>query len=271
MYNERVFQIPDIFPKGSSDNLVICVPYKFRGEFSAFMINVTPDLHIIHGNQCFPLYTYVNNTKTNNILETTLQEYRQHYRDNNIKKIDIFYYVYGILHHPKYHSKFMNNLSKDLPNIPMAPNFTKISVVGERLSKLHLNFETCKRYKIRKLEKFGKPYKISFGKIGMKTDKTKIRVNGVLIFEDVPQVKYHVNGRTPLEWIVDRYNKTVDKDSGIVNNPLEGMDEDDIIAVIERAVYVGLETDRLIAELPDEFEPKNWKAKKAGLDAHMGE
>ncbi|RNJ74183.1 MAG: helicase [Thaumarchaeota archaeon S15] len=81
--------------------------------------------------------------------------------------------------------------------------------------------------------------------------------------------KYQVNGRTPLEWIVDRYNKTVDKDSGIVNDPLEGMDEDDIIAVIERAVYVGVESDRLIAELPDEFEPKDWKPKKTGLDAHM--
>jgi len=103
----------------------------------------------------------------------------------------------------------------------------------------------------------------------MKVDKTKIKINGIMIFENIPQSKYCVNGRTPLEWIVDRYNITRDKDSGIINNPLEGMNEDDIIAVIERAVYVGVESDRLIAELPDEFEPKNWKRPASSSPASM--
>jgi len=197
--------------------------------------------------------------------------YKEHY-NKHITKKDIFYYTYGLLSHPKYKLKFLNNLSKDLPNIPMAPDFVKFKNIGKQLVDLHLNFETCKKIKLGKpLEKFGKPHKISFGRNGMKTDKTRIRINGTLVFENVPQPEYRVGGRTPLEWIVERYNRTIDKDSGIVNNPLEEMSEDDIIAVIERAVYIGLESDRLIAELPDEFEPKNWKPKKAGLDAHMGE
>jgi len=272
MYNERVFQIPDIFPKGNENNVVICVPYKFTGEFSVFITSFTPDLEFVHHGQCFPIYTYANNTKKDNISDETLNTYRKYYKNKYIKKIDIFYYVYGLLHHTKYRSKFANNLSKDIPNIPMAPDFITFRNIGNNLAKLHLSFDTCKRFKLGKpCEKFGKPHKISFGKKGMKSDKTVIKINGVLGFENIPQPKYRVGGRTPLEWIVDRYNKTVDRDSGIVNNPLEGMYEDDIIAVIERAVYIGLESDRLIAELPDEFEPKNWKAKKAGLDAHMGE
>ena len=270
IYNGAVYKIPTIFPHKDSNNLVICVPYKFTGEFSTFITNVTPDLHIIHANQCFSLHTYVNNVKMDNINDSTLHEYQIYYKKPNIKKIDIFYYVYGILHHPSYCSKFANNLSKDLPNIPMAPDFSKFHDVGLKLANLHLNFDSCKRFNLGKpLNQFGKPAKIQFGRKGMRADKTKLRINGVLVFEDIPQPKYRVNGRTPLEWIVDRYNRTVDKDSGIVNDPLEGMGEDDIIAVIERAVYVGVESDRLIAELPDEFEPKDWKPKKIGLEAHM--
>jgi hypothetical protein len=34
---------------------------------------------------------------------------------------DIFYYDYGILHHPSYHTKFADNLKRELPRIPLAP------------------------------------------------------------------------------------------------------------------------------------------------------
>ncbi len=270
-YNGAIHQIPRMFPTDMSKNLVICVPYKFIGEFSVIITDTMPDLHIVNSNQCFPLYTYNKNTKIDNITEYSVQEYKGHYENERINKNDVFYYIYGMLHHSGYRGKFANNLAKDLPNIPMAPDFKKFSQAGKKLADLHLNFETCKRFNLgRPNEKFGKPAKVAFGRIGMKADKTKIRINNVIVFEDIPQPKYTVNGRTPLEWVVDRYNRTVDKDSHIVNNPLEGMDEDDIIAVIERAVHVGAESDRIIATLPDEFEPRDWKPKKTGLDAHIG-
>ena len=269
-YNSSIHQIPRMFPKYDSENLVICVPHKFIGKFSVFITDLTPDLHAIHANQCFPFYVYDNHGSRNyNISDAIVKEYQQHYKTHITKK-DIFYYVYGLLHHYGYRDKFANNLAKDLPNIPMAPDFKKFSQAGKKLVDLHLNFDTCKRFNLGKpKEKFGKPAKVSFGRIGMKADKTMIRINNIIVFENIPHPKYTVNGRTPLEWVVDRYNRTVDKDSQIVNNPLEGMDEDDIIAVIERAVHVGTESDRIIATLPDEFEPKCWKPKRAGLDAHL--
>ena len=90
---------------------------------------------------------------------------------------------------------------------------------------------------------------------------------GILAFENIPEVKYQVNGRTPLEWIVDRYRITQDKESGIINDPCTGVD---IIAVIERTVYVGVESDRIIATLPKEFEPpEEWTPSKSGLDKYV--
>ena len=95
-------------------------------------------------------------------------------------------------------------------------------------------------------------------------DMSVIRADGAVLFDNVPQISYRVNGRTPLEWVVDRYRITVDKDSGIVNDPCTGTD---ILAVIERAVYVGIESERIIESLPDEFEPgEDWKPKGGGLD-----
>jgi len=90
-----------------------------------------------------------------------------------------------------------------------------------------------------------------------------IRADGAVLFDNVPETSYRVDGRTPLEWVVDRYKVTVDKDSGIVNDPCNGID---IIAVIERAVYVGIESERIIKELPDEFEPsEDWKPLRGDL------
>ena len=63
----------------------------------------------------------------------------------------------------------------------------------------------------------------------------------------------------PLEWVVDRFKITLDKDSGIRNDPCTGTD---IISVIERGVYVGMDSERIIKTLPAEFEPSDdWKPK----------
>ena len=107
---------------------------------------------------------------------------------------------------------------------------------------------------------------IYFGKKtidGKKTrDDTEIWINGVLVFDNIPKMNYHVYGRTPLEWIVDRYKVRIDKDSRIVNDP----GDVDIISLIERVVFVGVESDKIIKQLPKEFEPKDWKPRKKGLD-----
>ena len=173
-----------------------------------------------------------------------------------------------MLHHPKYREKYANNLSKELPHIPMPPKFWEYAKAGRNLAKLHLNYENGKKYNLGtpKNKKIGKLEKISFGKktIDRKrtTDYTEIWINGVLVFDNIPKMNYHVNGRTPLECVVDRYKISIDKDSGNVNDP----GDVDIISLIERVVFVGMESDKIIKQLPKEFEPKDWKPKKKGLD-----
>ena len=273
-YTERVYQIPSFFPHASSKNLVICVPSSFKGDFSVFITNLLPDLSLVTHAQCFPLHYYTSGNRVDNITDLTLNEYRQHYGDSDITKNDIFYYVYGLLHHEGYRKKFINSLRNELPRIPMAPNFAKFCRAGQELVKLHLNFDNCPRYNLGSPKIYSSNTNFKFSKLafgihqsadtGKKVkDTTVLRADGAVLFDNVPVTSYMVDGRTPLEWVVDRYKVTVDKDSGIVNDPCTGTD---IIAVIERAVYIGIESERIIESLPDEFEPcEGWKPKEGGL------
>ena len=280
----RSYKIPLFFPKAQLENLVICVPHKFSGNFSTLITEITPDLNIITPTQCFPLYTYEHQgkktTQKENITDCTLEEYRTHYHGNQISKIDIFYYVYGMLHHPGYRKKYASNLSRELPHVPMAPDFWAFSKAGKALADLHLGFFNeggrDNRYPLGPPKRrFGKPAKLAFDKYRdpetgrQRTNYTRLKINGILAYDNIPETNYRVNGRTPLEWLADRYRFTTDKESGITNDPCEHLTEKDMISLVERAVHVGVRSDEIIGGLPEEFEPAGWKPKKTGLDAHM--
>ncbi len=274
VYNEAPHLIPKLFPHVNTRNPTILVPYKFTGEFYAFVIDITPDLEVVHHGQCFSLHVYGGKERRDNITDAALAEYRNHYNNPAISKLDIFQYVYGILHHPGYGKKFANNLTRELPRIPMAPDFAAFRNAGKNLADLHLNFETCVRHSLSAPQFFPTKFsKLSFGTgndpgTGRKVKNTTVlRADGVVLFDKIPQTTYKINGRTPLEWVVDRYKITTNKENGIINDPCTGTD---IVAVIERAVYVGLESERIIKTLPKEFEPgADWTPSKIGLAGFM--
>ena len=211
-----------------------------------------------------------------NITDYALEEYRAHYGDDTISKESIFYYTYGLLHHPTYRKKYANNLTRELPHIPMAPDFWTFSKLGKDLADLHLSYETCKRYDLGRPKNQipDSPRRIRWGRQKKDPDKGitssqnqhVMIIDDVIVYENLPVCEYRVNGRTPLGWFVDRYGHTIDKESGIENWPLEGVSGEDVRAVIERLAHVGAESDRLVSRLPEEFEPgEGWKPSKRGI------
>ena len=60
---------------------------------------------------------------------------------DSITKEDIFYYIYGLLHSEDYRKRYKSNLDKDLPRIPLVPEFWEFSSIGRELSSLHLDYE----------------------------------------------------------------------------------------------------------------------------------
>src|SRR5262245_21150953 len=83
------------------------------------------------------------------ITDWALQQFRTHYKDPKIRKWDIFHYVYGLLHHPGYRAKFADNLKRELPRIPFAPDFWAFAKAGQELARLHLDYDKLEPYDLK--------------------------------------------------------------------------------------------------------------------------
>ena len=279
------YQQDRIFPDSSSENRVICATsVGSKKAFSALMTDTLPDLELISKGQCFPRWRYpkpvdASNTtsefqgfdeapeRIDNISDTALRAFRNHYRDDTITKDDIFDYIYGILHAPSYRDQFANDLSKMIPRIPFAPDFRAFAEAGQLLADLHLNYETCEQYPDLKVEPITpsllweeKPEHFLLGTRAMrfadKEEKTTLTINEHVCLSGIPEEahRYVVNGRTPLEWFIDRYKIKKDTDSGIINDPNGWFQNPrDLITAIERIVHISVESTKIIENLPSKL------------------
>jgi len=90
-----------------------------------------------------------------------------------------------------------------------------------------------------------------------KEDKSVLIYNDSITIKNIPPEahKYIINGRSPLEWIIDRYRVTIDKDSGIENDPNKWGEEHEnkryILDLILSAITVSVRTVKIVEELPD--------------------
>ena len=279
MFSQRPGLTRGIFPAADTFNRAICVPgVGSTKPFSVLIVDTMPDIQLMFNGQYFPRYRYEQRDDTqgdflndspelqriDNISDTALRRFRTHYQDSAIAKDSIFDYVYGILHAPDYREQFANDLSKLIPRIPMAPDFHLFAKAGKELAELHLGYETCPEYPLDVVAEHGKPkpehYRIGQRKMRFAdTEKTVLIVNDHIRLGEIPPEahQYEVNGRTPLDWFIDRYRITRDRQSGILNDPNGWFDDPkDLITAIRRIVYLSVETTRIVAGLPKPFEPE---------------
>lgn len=192
-----------------------------------------------------------------------------------VNKEDIFYYVYGVLYSPDYRERFASNLAKELPRIPLVEDFEGFAEAGRKLADLHLHYEDLKPWPTVQTDSLpgvdpGKVVKMKWAK--KKDPETGRRVNDYTTLVYNTQVNitgipesaqnYVVNGRSPLDWMIDRYQVRKDKKSGIVNDPNDySEDPCYIIDLVGKLVRVAMETNGIVATLPAirEIEhPANW-------------
>lgn len=284
--NERQYQLPKLFPTPAHEN--IAFGFTGRGatkEFSVLMVDTLPDLESISKAQWMSLYTYEpvvqedggfnlnlgggevvdGYTRKENITDATLAAYRSTYGDEGIAKEDIFYYIYALLHHPEYREKYAADLKKMLPRIPLVKGFWEYSRTGRALAELHLGYESVEPYPLDEVASSPAPedleerfefYRVQKLQFGPKKDKTRIKYNGHLTLKGIPEeaYEYQVNGRSALEWVIDRYQVKTDKKSLITNDPNDYCravnDPRYIVDLIKRLVTVSLETQKLVGTLP---------------------
>ena len=193
---------------------------------------------------------------------------------DELSKEDIFYYVYGVLHSPEYRRRFASNLQKELPRIPLAADFAAFSRAGRALAELHLSYESVEPWGSIEEEgdsaNPGRTVKMSFEKCEKTegnpkgVDRTTLHVSEGLTLRGIPEEAYGyvVNGRSAIEWLMDRYQVRTDKASGIVNDPNEYSDDPRyIVNLVKSVVTVSMETLELVNTLPplrERARPINW-------------
>jgi predicted helicase len=289
-FNNRVYQMPRIFPDAAAKNRVIQVNAKFNGNGQiAIMSDVLPDLHCNGDSQCFPLYLYDGEVDEENVgaqgemfveasqgeskrnrryalTKEGLAHFSNAYPSESVNEEDVFYYVYGLLHSQQYRDKYQDNLSKELPRIPCVKTpagFWGFSQAGRKLAELHLGYETVTAYPLT-IEAKGaltdddyRVEQMKYGKRGKDKDLTTLHYNHKIMLTDIPLQAYDyiVNGKPALDWVVERQRVKTDKNSGIVNDAnlwaTETMGNPRYpLELFCRVVTVSVETMKIVKSLP---------------------
>ena len=275
-YNEAPGQLGAIFPHADSENRVICTTSIGDKEFSTLMVSALPDLHFIGAAQCFPRYAYSEDhdgkvEQLSSITNEALRAFRDAYPDHS-DEIDadvLFDYIYGLMHSPDYRQRFGKNLLKQLPRIPFVAtpsDFFAFAVAGKALGELHVNYEHLEPFPAlvngipldqnKFVDEDFSVTKMRFaGKRG--GDRSTIIYNYCINVSGIPEdaYAYSVNGKTPVEWVMDRQRVSTHKASGIVNDATRyavetAEDAAYPLKLLLRAITVGVETAKIIQDLP---------------------
>jgi predicted helicase len=286
--NERVYQMPAIFPHASAENRVIMVKNRWSGTgHLALMLDVVPEFQIDGGAQCFPLYLYEYPENTDahgkeqtrlfatararstgavlrdGITDEGLAQFQSAYSGENITKEDVFYYVYGILHSADYRERYADNLGKELPRMPRVKNpkdFWAFSQAGRMLGDLHVGYEDVDEFPATvegPAKKSRESYRVEKMKFGKGKDKSVIHYNEFITVRDIPleAYEYVVNGKSAIEWVMERQAVTTDKASGIVKDANDWANETvkDArypLSLLLRLINVSLQTQKIVKALP---------------------
>ena len=287
-YHRPFIESPGIFdqffPTPDKKNLCIC--FSSAKSPTALITDKYPDLHYIGDTQCFPLYWYKEKTggkelnlwgetasggwtRKSGLSDWFVGQVRLQYHTKSITREEIFYYIYAILHSPSYRERFQDDLRKSLPRIPLLPrieDFLAFSKVGQALAELHLHYEDQPVPEgvqvVRTEEEPADPeaqyayYRVDKLRTPQGEKRGTIIYNRRITIEGIPEEAYQyiVNGKSAIEWIMDRYAVTTDKKSGITNDPnlwaREHHDPQYILRLLLSVIQVSLRTEELVASLP---------------------
>lgn len=263
------------------ENKTICVVgTNVKVDFSCIITDSMTNSEFLSHSQCLPLYWYEDssNIRAKNKQSSLFDEKPQVKRHDGVSdyalnlakskysptvtKEDIFYYVYGYLHSPEYRKTFSDDLKLSLPKIDFVPDkndFDAFVKAGRDLADFHLNYEDREPPECVKLSGdidihniLAKEDICKVRKMRVYPDDHKVVYNEYITVENIPEeaFQYIVNGRSAIGWLADQYQYTVDKDSGIVNDPNEYAGGSYVLKLLLSIITVSVETMKIVSGLP---------------------
>ncbi|HOS77564.1 MAG: N-6 DNA methylase [Syntrophales bacterium] len=256
----RIYLQNEIFKiANDDDNMVIC----FSGlssskSFQCLASNCVPSFDVLEKTQCLPLYFYDREgVRRDNITDWALKQFQSHYNDKAITRLDIFHYVYAVLHDPAYREKYRLNLKREFPRIPFYEGFSKWAVWGERLMALHLGYEQAAPFPLKRIDKAPAPGKPPLAaKAILKADPTKgaIQLDSATTLKGVPPAAwaYRLGNRSAIEWVLEYHKERKPKDPTIRDqfNTYRFPDhKEKVIDLLRRVCTASVETVNVIGEM----------------------
>jgi predicted helicase len=88
-------------------------------------------------------------------------------------------------------------------------------------------------------------------KMKLSKDRTALVVNDTLTLADIPPevFAYRLGNRSALEWVIDQYQVSTDKRSGLTSDPNRDDEPKAIVRLVEKVVRVSVETVAIVAGL----------------------
>ena len=237
-----------------------------------------------------PLFTYSEDGKhrRDNITPKALTLFQIFYDDDRITRQDIFHYVYALLHHPAYRTRFAENLKRELPRIPFIgfrgrkgarprspflppvcrrKNAGRSQARPQPQSQRQALPRLCRRWqeprrparelRIRQRVPTGAPGK-QRGQTGLARRGHEVEQGQSLpVLQRFPYPErhppetydYRLGNRSALEWVIDQYRVTRDEKGNIASDPNRLDDEQYIVRLIGQVITVSLETQKVISRL----------------------
>ena len=247
------------FPYAAAEreNRVICATAIGRiKDHHVLITEVIADFHLTGDSQCFPFYVYDEDgsNRRENVTDWALAAFRDHYNDKKITKWDIFYYCYGVLHHPKYRKDFAGCLKRELARVPFASDLWAFARAGRELADLHVGYENVEPLKLKWQETQDTPLSWRVEKMKWLDEaKTALRVNDTLTLAGIPKEahEYKLGNRSALDWLVDQYVVKRDREThAVTSDPNRADDPEYIVRLVGQVARVSVETVRIVRELP---------------------
>ncbi len=244
-----------IFPDKGARNVLINTGVGNGKDFSALVSDFISDFNLISPNQAYPLYYYDDlGNRYNAISGYALNLFRRHYKDNSIAEEEIFYYIYAIFHHKGYLEKYKNSLAKEAPRIAFSEDFKELSMLGKELAKLHLNYENGEMHESVKHNLLENAEVEGYYDVVKMTKKgDRIIYNKNITITKIPQkaFDYVVNGKSAIDWVIERYSITTDKDSLIENNPNDYAGGKYVFELLCRVITLSVKSVDLIEKISE--------------------
>ena len=207
------------------ENIGLCFNRNVQIDFAHIWVSTNViDMHLFETGMknayLAPLYLYPDEQKEDifdsterefNIEPELLAQFQAKWQD--FVPHQLFYYVYAILHSPKYRERFAQYLKIDFPRIPFTDDFglfEKLAELGRELAELHLMKSARLSKPIAKYQGSGSNDTIEF--IRFDEHNGTVQINDDKYFEGITTElwNYHIGGYQVLhKYLKDRKGKSL--------------------------------------------------------------